>query len=269
VAARLDHPRLAGQQAVRSVVLRCAGLVGRVDAVVSVSGPGRWYYRGTKSMRRVHWAVESRLGRLYASKMLNTRISSGRWDPVPVPPADAALLDRTPAGFGCIRQARPQTRPEGGSRWRQAQDRAAGPGQSSSAISRGARLGWLKGLLALVIAFFVVEVAVNPWTFHIGDRFTPLMTWDGYGTVQASNGGHYLLFTQLQGAVTEGTLWVGVVKAPFFAAIIALVGCYEGLNVTRSAESVGRLTTQSVVESIFFVIVTDAAFSIMFSILKI
>jgi phospholipid/cholesterol/gamma-HCH transport system permease protein len=75
--------------------------------------------------------------------------------------------------------------------------------------------------------------------------------------------------TQLQSAITETTLWVGVIKAPFFASIIALVGCYEGLNVTRSAESVGRLTTQSVVESIFFVIVTDAAFSIVFSVLKI
>lgn len=75
--------------------------------------------------------------------------------------------------------------------------------------------------------------------------------------------------TQLQGAVTPTTLWVGVIKAPFFAAIIALVGCYEGLNVTRSAESVGRLTTQSVVESIFFVIVTDAAFSVVFSMLKV
>ena len=75
--------------------------------------------------------------------------------------------------------------------------------------------------------------------------------------------------TQLHGAIGEGTLWVGVVKAPFFAAIIALIGCYEGLNVTRSAESVGKLTTQSVVESIFFVIVTDAAFSIVFSVLKV
>jgi phospholipid/cholesterol/gamma-HCH transport system permease protein len=74
---------------------------------------------------------------------------------------------------------------------------------------------------------------------------------------------------QLKSAITEGTLWVGVVKAPFFASIIALIGCFEGLNVTRSAESVGRLTTQSVVESIFFVIVTDAAFSIVFSVLKV
>jgi len=74
---------------------------------------------------------------------------------------------------------------------------------------------------------------------------------------------------QLRGAITSWTLWVGVIKAPFFAAIIAMVGCYEGFNVSGSAESVGRLTTQSVVESIFLVIVADAAFSILFSILRI
>ena len=61
-----------------------------VQAVVSVSGPGRWHYRGTKPMRRVHFAIEYRLGRLFARTFLDTRISSGRWDPVPVPPADAA-----------------------------------------------------------------------------------------------------------------------------------------------------------------------------------
>src|SRR5439155_16422661 len=70
---------------------------------------------------------------------------------------------------------------------------------------------------------------------------------------------------QLRGAITEWTLWVGVIKAPFFAVIISMVGCYEGFNVTGSADSVGRLTTQSVVESIFLVIVVDAAFSILFS----
>jgi phospholipid/cholesterol/gamma-HCH transport system permease protein len=74
---------------------------------------------------------------------------------------------------------------------------------------------------------------------------------------------------QLRGAITEWTLWVGVIKAPFFAAIIAMIGCYEGFNVTGSADSVGRLTTQAVVESIFVVIVADAAFSILFSFLKI
>ena len=91
-ARELGYQRIAvvGFSMGASIVLRYAGLIGGVDAVVSVSGPGRWYYRGTKAMRRVHWAVERRLGRLYASKVLNTRISSGRWDPVPVPPADAA-----------------------------------------------------------------------------------------------------------------------------------------------------------------------------------
>ena len=58
-------------------------------------------------------------------------------------------------------------------------------------------------------------------------------------------------------------------KAPFFAVVIALIGCYQGLKVSQSAESVGRLTTVSVVESIFLVIVLDAAFSIVFSYLHV
>jgi phospholipid/cholesterol/gamma-HCH transport system permease protein len=58
---------------------------------------------------------------------------------------------------------------------------------------------------------------------------------------------------------------VGLCKAPVFAFVIALVGCYEGLRVSGSAESVGRLTTRSVVVGIFLVIVLDALFSILFS----
>ncbi len=73
-----------------SVVVRYAGLVGGIDAAVSVSGPGRWYYRGTYPMRRVHWAVERRLGRMITRRWLNTRVSGGRWNPVPMPPAEAA-----------------------------------------------------------------------------------------------------------------------------------------------------------------------------------
>ena len=73
-----------------SIALRHAGLIGGVDAVVAVSGPGRWYFRGTKPMRRVHFAIEHRVGRLIVRKYLNTRIGAGRWDPVPMPPADAA-----------------------------------------------------------------------------------------------------------------------------------------------------------------------------------
>lgn len=70
---------------------------------------------------------------------------------------------------------------------------------------------------------------------------------------------------QLNQVVELWDFWVGVIKAPVFAFIIAMVGCFEGLRVEGSAESVGRLTTQSVVESIFLVIVFDAMFSILFS----
>ena len=72
---------------------------------------------------------------------------------------------------------------------------------------------------------------------------------------------------QLQSSITLTTFMVGMVKAPVFAFLIALVGCFEGFNVSGSAESVGRQTTTSVVESIFLVIVVDAAFSITFSFL--
>lgn len=70
---------------------------------------------------------------------------------------------------------------------------------------------------------------------------------------------------QLESAVQLNTLAVGLVKAPVFAVLIGIVSCYEGLKVSGSAESVGRHTTQSVVKSIFLVIVFDAAFSILFS----
>ena len=70
---------------------------------------------------------------------------------------------------------------------------------------------------------------------------------------------------RLRSAVTTDTFFVGLVKAPVFAFIIAMVGCFEGLQVTSSAESVGTRTTRSVVEAIFLVIVLDALFSIFFS----
>jgi pimeloyl-ACP methyl ester carboxylesterase len=76
-----------------SVVLRHAALHGGVDAVVSVSGPGRWFYRGTVAMRRVHLAVERRLGRAFTRHVLNTRVSPDGWPtPDPMPPAEAAAL---------------------------------------------------------------------------------------------------------------------------------------------------------------------------------
>ncbi|MHB8426111.1 MAG: MlaE family lipid ABC transporter permease subunit, partial [Gammaproteobacteria bacterium] len=66
-------------------------------------------------------------------------------------------------------------------------------------------------------------------------------------------------------AMTLSSYLTGIGKAPVFALIIALVGCYQGFQATGSADSVGRQTTVSVVQSIFLVIVTDALFSVAFS----
>lgn len=63
------------------------------------------------------------------------------------------------------------------------------------------------------------------------------------------------------------TFWVGIIKTPVFAVIIATIGCFQGFQVRGSAERVGQATTTSVVQSIFLVIVADAMFSIAFNLL--
>ena len=68
-------------------------------------------------------------------------------------------------------------------------------------------------------------------------------------------------------AVSTTTYMVGIGKAPVFAVIIAVVGCFQGFRTRGGADSVGRQTTRSVVQSIFLVIVADALFSIAFSVL--
>ena len=68
-------------------------------------------------------------------------------------------------------------------------------------------------------------------------------------------------------AVSPTAFMVGVGKAPVFAAIIAMVGCFQGFRTKGGADSVGRQTTRSVVQAIFLVIVADALFSVVFSML--
>ncbi|MGP1678589.1 MAG: ABC transporter permease [Burkholderiales bacterium] len=66
-------------------------------------------------------------------------------------------------------------------------------------------------------------------------------------------------------AVSITSYLIGICKAPVFAAIIAVVGCFHGFRAHGGADSVGRQTTRSVVQAIFLVIVADALFSIAFS----
>jgi pimeloyl-ACP methyl ester carboxylesterase len=77
-----------------SVVLRHAALHGGVDAVVSVSALSRWFYRDTAPMRRVHWAIETRAGRLVARRAFRTRISAAGWDPDALPESPVEVVGR-------------------------------------------------------------------------------------------------------------------------------------------------------------------------------
>jgi pimeloyl-ACP methyl ester carboxylesterase len=79
-----------------SVALRHAGLGGDVDAVVSVSSPGHWWERGTSPMRLVHWAAETRLGRLTTRLATHTRLGAAGWDELPQSPVElvAAIAPR-------------------------------------------------------------------------------------------------------------------------------------------------------------------------------
>jgi len=60
-------------------------------------------------------------------------------------------------------------------------------------------------------------------------------------------------------------MMLGLYKAPTFAVLIALVGCFQGFQVGNSADSVGHQTTKSVVQALFLIIITDAVYSIIYS----
>ncbi|WP_208999726.1 ABC transporter permease [Stappia sediminis] len=113
----------------------------------------------------------------------------------------------------------------------------------------------LPRLLALMIALpilaFIADLAA---LFGSG-----LVTW-AYLEIPPQ-----IFMQRLNEAVTLQTLWVGLLKAPFMAMIIALIACVEGLKVSGSSESLGLHTTLSVVKAIFMVIVVDGMFAIFFA----
>ncbi|MGP4046320.1 alpha/beta hydrolase [Streptomyces sp. 2A115] len=105
-ARELGHTRVVtvGFSMGGSVVLRHAAMYadrseeheGRTgahtDAVVSVSAPARWYYRGTAPMRRVHWLVTRPAGRVVGRYGYRTRIHHREWNPVPASPVESVPL---------------------------------------------------------------------------------------------------------------------------------------------------------------------------------
>lgn len=65
-------------------------------------------------------------------------------------------------------------------------------------------------------------------------------------------------------AISATTFWVGIIKAPVFAVLIAMAGTHRGMQVRGSSRELGRLTTVAVVQAIFLVILADALFAVLF-----
>jgi phospholipid/cholesterol/gamma-HCH transport system permease protein len=113
----------------------------------------------------------------------------------------------------------------------------------------------LPRILALVIAVPILTFLGSMAALYGGG----LVAWL-YGGIQPE-----VFLVRLQEAVTTTTFEVGLIKAPFMALLIGIVACVEGLQVAGSAESLGEKTTNSVVKSIFLVIILDGIFAMFFA----
>ena len=113
----------------------------------------------------------------------------------------------------------------------------------------------LPKLLALVIALPLLTVFADVLGVLGGMLMAQARLGVGYGE----------FLDRLVKAVAVRDFLIGVLKAPVFAAIIVLVGCFQGFRTQGGADGVGQQTTRSVVWSIFLVIVVDAAFSVALS----
>ena len=113
----------------------------------------------------------------------------------------------------------------------------------------------LPRILALIIAVPILAFIGSMAALYGGG----LVSWL-YGGIDPK-----IFLSRLNETITVKTFAVGMIKAPFMALIIGLVACMEGLQVKGSAESLGAKTTDSVVKSIFLVIVIDGLFAIFFA----
>ena len=75
----------------------------------------------------------------------------------------------------------------------------------------------------------------------------------------------FTFLQRIQEVVPTYDLWVALIKAPVFGLIVALAGCYQGMQVKGNSEEVGTRTTKAVVQAIFAVIVLDAFFAVFFT----
>jgi len=113
----------------------------------------------------------------------------------------------------------------------------------------------LPRLVALIVALPLLTFIGNMCALFGGG----LVAWL-YGGISPE-----IFLNRLQEAIGLNTFEVGMIKAPFMAAIIGLIACMEGMRVGGSAESLGSRTTASVVKAIFLVIVMDGLFAMFFA----
>lgn len=113
----------------------------------------------------------------------------------------------------------------------------------------------LPRLIALIICLPLLAFYAD----IVGVAGGMLMAWIQLGIAPAN------FVVYFRDAIVIDHFWVGIIKAPFFAAIIATCGCYQGLRVEGSADALGARTTKSVVQAIFLVIAFDALFAIFFT----
>jgi len=113
----------------------------------------------------------------------------------------------------------------------------------------------LPRILALVIAVPILTFLGSMAAIYGGG----IVSW-AYGGIEPP-----VFLSRLREAISFETFEVGMIKAPFMALVIGMVACVEGLQVQGSAESLGEQTTNSVVKSIFLVIVLDGVFAMFFA----
>jgi phospholipid/cholesterol/gamma-HCH transport system permease protein len=128
-----------------------------------------------------------------------------------------------------------------------------------------------------VIGLSPVDVLVRPKVFALVIALPLLTAYAGLVgvagavlmTAAMTSIGPVFFLEQFPRVIPIESYLVGIGKAPVFALVIAAVGCWQGFQASESAESVGARTTLSVVQSIFLIIVLDAMFSLVFSIVGI
>jgi len=117
------------------------------------------------------------------------------------------------------------------------------------------------------------ELLVMPKVFGLLFVFPLLIFWSDFFSILGAmfmsksmlGVGYYDFLARLKDSVGVQQLLLGLYKAPAFALLIALVGCYQGFLVEANADSIGSQTTRSVVQALFLIIIADAVFSVIYS----